>query len=452
MKILKILIFAVLVFYPSFAEEKWEIIYKEGTDFNNIALGGIRSFEFDLYGNMYLATVPGQVLTNQDGNWHILADEQYIRSLQRSQDGKILWGVGEYNMMKYDVDTKNLSFFNRKDIMGDWNYEYFTGFTVDNNDNLWFLSRTPYLTKFDGEKFVDWDLDFSNKILKINLFSAYFTRDGDTSLWVTGNDGVLRFSTNSTPDNLLYQKYSNSDIHLDSGVAIQIFRDAHKNIWVSSSKGQVSYYDGQEWRALYIPDSLREHLLLAGYPNYIAQFYMQDSTNLLLFWQSSQFYLVVDSNLQISKRYFPQDIFGGEFPGVSCIKQDESGNIWLCSFVQNKSVIIKFTPSTSGISEEETDKGNLLPEVNIRCVYPNPANGEVTAKLLIYPDELDKLDIALYDYLGNTVMELTDKVEINLSSGEAVLKFNIGSLNQGGYLLCISKGNERRIKLIMKFN
>lgn len=439
----------VLVSYYSFAGEKWEI-YKTA---NGVFLANIRCIEFDANNNLYFTAFDKIFKREANTNeWVIIADNSNpkyflgnyfnIRGWELSRNGNIIWGASQEGLMKYQIETGELNFIKRKDIMGSGDYGLITGVTVDMNDNVWLASRSPYLTKFDGEKFVDWDVQFANKIIMLPDLDASFASI-DTNIFLGGGDGILCWSINSTPGHLIYHKYSLEDLSFTKG-GVGIFKDIKGRIWANSGGGEVSYFEDNAWKQLIIPDSLRApDFNVNGTPtkNSIILF-ANDSNRIYLFWDNANFFLTIDFAGIITKHSFPESLY---YPRIISSKL-QKGDLWLGTLDDG---LVKYTPSTVGINEA-AEGGGLIPDIYIRKIYPNPSDNIVKAELLVYPDNIDQVKIGLYNYMGIKILDLRDRLELNTSTGEAYLTFDITDLPVGAYYLCIEKGNERISKGLLK--
>ena len=453
-KIIYVLI--ILLSYTAYSEEKWEIIDSINVNGINIDITLIKFVDFDSNDNMYIFA--SQKLIKKDAineQWLILANEDiypdhkydnafYISNASFSNGKKVIWGSSEAGLMKFSIDSGNLDI-----IKGQKNYGKLLGLTVDKNDNVWFASRTPYLSKWDGENFTDWDVEVKYKIIKIPFGKTNLT-SLDTNVFLGGTDGLLSVSINSTPDNLIYTKYSLKDLFLKDTSLNNfgtLYKDNSDRIWASDLFGNISYFENDKWKQLILPDSLQSpdyYLNGALNKNYITNITLDSINNkLYFFWFYPYFFFTLDNAGNFSKYNFPNpdnliSIFVSNF---------HNNNLWLGSIYS----LIKYTPPTSGV-ENEIAGGGLIPDIYIRNIYPNPSNYLVNAEILIFPDNVDAVHIGLYNSLGIKTMDLKNNLQLDYGTGEGTVKFDMSGLPAGAYFFCIQKGTDHIARGVFKMD
>lgn len=459
---MKKLFFFGLVFISYFAkaDNQWQE-YKVN---NNPTHSDIYAVGLDNNNNLYVSVPNGffkfdnniwtDITNYKDyphGNYYFLRSKKLILS----SGGDSILGTSQEGFMIYKISTNETTFFNRKKIMGDWDYTFPTGLALDKNGGMWFTSRNPTLHKFDGSKFIDWNLETPNSIFPIGFSGSDNILAIDTNIWLGGLEGVLRFSIFSTKDTMIYFKYTMDDLQFTNETSMNQCYDLcydkrNNTIWATDNNGNISYFKENKWNKLSIPDSLRP-------PDYenngkivkpSIKLSIDSANNLLLFWDHSDNFLILDSNGKFTKILYPTEYLDSYFKAIKirqCIV-DKDGNYWIVKFYPTRG-FVKYTPTKTSV---QTDDYELIPDIYIRKIYPNPSNNFMKAELLIYPNNIDKVKIGLYNYMGIKMMDLKDQLELNSSTGEAYLTFDISSLPDGAYYLCIEKGNERKSKGILK--
>ncbi len=90
---------------------------------------------------------------------------------------------------------------------------------------------------------------------------------------------------------------------------------------------------------------------------------------------------------------------------------------------------------------EETDiLHTLLPAK----IYPNPAKKNITAEFFLNPHFRDKVEFAIYDYMGRKIKDLDSEYSYDKKEGWAIKSFNLEGISTGIYFLVIDNGTEKR--------
>ena len=92
-----------------------------------------------------------------------------------------------------------------------------------------------------------------------------------------------------------------------------------------------------------------------------------------------------------------------------------------------------------------------LPDLWFRKIYPNPApQRSVNADIMCYVQDLNKIDIGLYNLLGEKILDLNSDYEYNDATKTIYVRFNVPqSFPTGTYYLNINNGAEYRTKAII---
>ncbi len=446
----KIIIFGLILFlsFNTIYSAKWQqfktIEGKDITAINAIAVDSSNRLMF------FSLIAPFSYLVIWDGNNFKkinLSDffggtSFYMRNFHIVDN--ILWGTSEFGFMNYFIDKDSVAFFNRKQIKGDWDYDNLTGLVVDRDRNIWFTTRGGTLAKFDGKDFLDFYLEYNN-ILRFPWTNCPLAVDEDSNIWVAGTDGVLRFSTKSTADSLIYKKYSNNDILLNAFAESLIYNEIDRTIWCANR--DVSYFDGEKWNLVVIPDSIRPKVVNQGGDSCsITGILIDKNNNKYLFWDfGTNYFLILGSNNQFTKVTFPDGFSPYNSIDVLSAIFDRNNNLWIGT---SQSGLIKYSQEPSVVDEDQSK----LPDIYVRNIYPNPTRGILTIDMLVYPENLHDLKVFIVNLLGAKIKDITKNVVVDYSSGNAWCFADMEDMEQGMYLLCLQKGKNKIVRLISKID
>lgn len=105
--------------------------------------------------------------------------------------------------------------------------------------------------------------------------------------------------------------------------------------------------------------------------------------------------------------------------------------------------------NTDGI--EETEAG-AIPDLWFRYVYPNPTvpTRQVTANIMCYLADVRDVELGLYNFIGQKILDLTNQFEYSEATHTINLTFDIPKeLSRGIYFLNVRNGDETRTKTII---
>ena len=104
--------------------------------------------------------------------------------------------------------------------------------------------------------------------------------------------------------------------------------------------------------------------------------------------------------------------------------------------------LIEYDPS---VGIKETEEG-IFQEIGIRRIYPNPApQRTATAEIMCYVQDLSKLDIGLYNLLGDKILDLNNDYEYNNATKTIYTTFKVpNDIPSGIYYLNVRNGTEYR--------
>ena len=101
-------------------------------------------------------------------------------------------------------------------------------------------------------------------------------------------------------------------------------------------------------------------------------------------------------------------------------------------------------------SVEETEKW-ILREIEITSIYPNPtSHGRVNANVMCWALDINAVEIGLYDFMGQKVLDLGNHFEYEPATATIHISFDIPkSLSKGSYFLVVRSGTETRTRGII---
>ncbi len=435
---MKSLIYAIIIFALSLSvmsEDKWESFPIPQTP--GITDNVVTNLVTTPDGRVFMVSGCGfyQFYNNEWTN--ILKDTPFndgnhanIQSLTYDPNG-IIWGASEMGFMKYTIATGTIEYLDKPTMSGSGSdYGYLNGLTLDKKNNLWFISRTPYLSKFDGTTFTDWDICYVNKILATNFKSATLLADNAGNIWITGDDGAMKVSTNSTADSLNYQKFTLEDMYFTKGQVLTICLDKKGYIWASSRGGEISYYNGTAWVNIPIPIEMKG--VKDEYGEAFINTIVEDkSGDMLFYWGCAGFYLSYSSDGILTKNQFPAEITDDN--GVISIFDaaiDNNGNLLLGTYGKS---LVKYSKTTS-INEKELSYLTLQPipaldYIDITSIDPELINQNRT-----------RAYISIYNSLGELVKD-------NISVQNLPFRLNISDFSSGVYFIKAGYNYYRFVKI-----
>ena len=108
--------------------------------------------------------------------------------------------------------------------------------------------------------------------------------------------------------------------------------------------------------------------------------------------------------------------------------------------------LIEYDPN---VGIDDTDE-RIFMEIGFRNLYPNPTKRSVTAEIMCYVRDLSKLDIGLYNAIGQKILDLNNGYEYNEATATINMTIKLPEGYQDGiYYLNVRNGTERRTKGIV---
>ncbi|MCL2311868.1 MAG: T9SS type A sorting domain-containing protein [Firmicutes bacterium] len=103
------------------------------------------------------------------------------------------------------------------------------------------------------------------------------------------------------------------------------------------------------------------------------------------------------------------------------------------------------------VSVEEVDN-RIFQTVGIRSIYPNPATApsKITANIMCYLSTVSDVEIGLYDFMGQKVLDLSNHFEYEPATYTIHISFVLPkNLSKGSYFLVVRSGTETRTRGII---
>ncbi|MGE5479866.1 MAG: hypothetical protein ACM3U1_05510 [Chloroflexota bacterium] len=371
-------------------------------------------------------------------NPSLKSDYYEIHRMQGDSKGTVwlntLGGLANY--------TKEEGFqkVSKMDYGSTWDYGPLNGLTVDGNDNVWFLSDKPYLTKFDGEKFTDYAIGMNEfPYYPMPRLTAW-----NSSVMYDCPKGIVEF-TPLPQDSFSLKITPLKEAKLTGKVMRCMQSDESGNLYAASDTNDLSIYTNGKWEAINIPDSLKEH-----YANWKHKFIKRivpiNDHQVYVFWATHYFFCKYDRMTnKWEKINFPFDIndtLNAVMIGTAEI--DSDGYLWISTSYQG---LLRYKPEPNAAVED----GNHYLDVWIERIYPNPTRGNVLrAKAFILPDRQDNITAYISDILGNKLVEIPDKISVDPSTGEANIECSLDGLANGAYIFVLKKGASVQVKNFVK--
>jgi hypothetical protein len=92
-----------------------------------------------------------------------------------------------------------------------------------------------------------------------------------------------------------------------------------------------------------------------------------------------------------------------------------------------------------------------LQGIGFRNVYPNPVTHQtVTADIMCYVSDISKVELGLYNLMGQKLLDLTNQFEYSEATHTINVTFTVPTeVPKGTYYLNVRKGSETRTKAIV---
>jgi len=112
--------------------------------------------------------------------------------------------------------------------------------------------------------------------------------------------------------------------------------------------------------------------------------------------------------------------------------------------------LIEYNPAKDDVSINELDS-RFFASLWFRELYPNPVTvGTVTANIMCYVSDISTVELGLYDFMGQKVLDLSNQFEYEAATATIRTTFEVPkSLAKGSYFLVVRSGKETRTKGII---
>jgi len=314
----------------------------------------------------------------------------------------------------------------------------------------------------------------------------------DSTIWMFANGlDVVRFCEKtmeftrwriSTPMQNLGEYKSISKLHL--------FRDnetpKNSKLCVYVASGELIFWENGDWRTEKINfDGSEMYISNIGNPNFHLSWEILDwnvDEVAFGFWNSSSQDTAIVSKFArtlviynyktkqardfvIPAEVFPEGVLtelkeqfkGRDFfhtiSDIINLKDGKKGILFsLHTYsVYNNAYIIYDPSKDDWISVNETEARGL-PNLWVRNIYPNPATAtsKITANIMCYLSTVSDVEIGLYDFMGQKVLDLSNHFEYEPATATIHISFVLPkNLSKGSYFLVVRSGTETRTRGII---
>ena len=155
--------------------------------------------------------------------------------------------------------------------------------------------------------------------------------------------------------------------------------------------------------------------------------------------------LVAEGYIPDSHGYFPF-MHGAEIQIKEIVNQQGEKCVGILSRVGK---LFEYDPAKE-VSIEDTESLNFV-RLWFRELFPNPAtHGTVTANIMCYVSDISTVELGLYDFMGQKVLDLSNSFEYEQATRTISTTFEIPkSLAKGSYFIVVRSGKETRTKGII---
>ena len=329
---------------------------------------------------------------------------------------------------------------------------------VDASGNLWIGSDGGGLAMFDGTDWVFYTTD--NSSLPTNYIRALAT-DSSGVLWVgTWGDGLVSF------DGSTWTVYTEDNSGLGGNVILSIVWDALNRLWVGTDEG-LSLLDGANW-TVYTPDN-------SPLPGWDVQALVVDSAGVA--WVGTDNGLVLLDG--VNWTVYDKDNSPLPDDEIRALALDILGRLWIGTrrglVLLDGTNWMVYTPDNAPLPDDEINalaldtlghvwigtregvvafrEGGVVVRADdarpssayaLTCCYPNPASEWAIAAFTL--NEGRHISLKLYDLSGRERSTLAKGM---LSEGYHRIRFSVGDLASGVYLIHAQIGNSRVVKNIV---
>ncbi|HPO62963.1 MAG TPA: T9SS type A sorting domain-containing protein [Candidatus Kapabacteria bacterium] len=134
------------------------------------------------------------------------------------------------------------------------------------------------------------------------------------------------------------------------------------------------------------------------------------------------------------------------------IEADKNGRIWIPaqSGGSNGYGMYVFDPKPVSVEEEKAKvEANGLPDVWVYNLFPNPAENTVTLDFFLHRNEVENLEMSLYNVMGMKIKEINEHYDYDKFYMLASVNFSVAGLPKGGYIVTLKAGNTKIARLLI---
>lgn len=134
------------------------------------------------------------------------------------------------------------------------------------------------------------------------------------------------------------------------------------------------------------------------------------------------------------------------------IEADKNGKIWMPA--QSRGIygygLYIFDPNPVSVEEEKNKvEANGLPDVWVYNLFPNPAENTVTLDFFLHRNEVDNLELSLYNVMGMKIKDIKEHYDYDKFYMRATVNFSVAGLPKGGYIVTLKAGNSKIARLLL---
>ena len=452
----KILLLAICVCLTNnlFAEdEAWDRIELD-QNVQTTAIASIMKYE----GKLYISTSTSGVYIYDGENWEYITNalnypgidlKSKVNNIVRSEDGYFYaaFGFGGGGLLKFkNPDEAYFYDPSNSEVPSDELYDI----SADSKGNVWFISNSKYLTKYDGENFDLFDTyeDYqlpprpAGTIIVDNVDLVYYNTFYSVVRYV--NNQLFNLDSTNTPlspgaqiQGVGFTRSNIFWIRATKDYAMKLYRLPNKvgEEWVEYNTDN-SIFSGSEYATNIVEDSKGNTF-----------FSIQESDS-----QKSIFKLyVLDNEGEWSQIDIPESVMPNGFTQPISMYID-TDNILYLGTIQDGIITVDLTKLLITGVDGSIPLTNL-PNIWIDGIKPNPVTSQAEVKFFCIPGLLPDLQIKLYDMLGNELADYSNlNRNYNNSTARGYIEIIIPSgYSSGSYLINFDSGGESRSgKIIIK--
>lgn len=229
------------------------LVHFDGTNFTIYNTGNsplpsdfINLIRVDSEGNKWIGTNSG--LAKFDGqNWEVFTTSNstlpsnYIQCLEIEEENNDtkLW-IGTYGgLVRYEIGNNDWEVFTTSNAPFEDNIIYSLGITGNGNGHKIWVRTYSEVLRYNGQNWMVYD---QYNLGLPNSFCRTITSTDSNSLWVGGDEGLVKLNHNN--GDVSSENYFNSfNSGLPNNGIITLFSDLKKNLWIGVALGNLVVYN-----------------------------------------------------------------------------------------------------------------------------------------------------------------------------------------------------------------